>query len=48
MPDFDVCPRKKFKLRRQKELINLSQNYDNRIKKFIDSMKDKSINLRKN
>ena len=40
--------RKKFKLRRQKELINLSQNYDNRIKKFIDSMKDKSINLRKN
>lgn len=40
--------RKKFKLRRQKELINLSQNYDNRIKKFIDLMKDKSINLRKN
>ena len=40
--------RKKFKLKRQKELNNLSQNYNNRIKNFISSMKGKSMNLRNN
>ena len=40
--------RKKFKLKRKKELANLSQNYDNRMKNFIYSMCENPIILNKN
>ena len=40
--------RKQFKLKRKKELNNLSQNYDNRMKNFIYSMCENPIILNKN
>ena len=39
--------KKRLKLRHKKELKNLSQNYDNRMKKFIYSMCEKPIILQK-